>query len=138
MSEKKFTVTVKKEVEMRDLADLLVCAFEGGSNYWIEKVTKVEPTSREFIYENSEKDPSKPRYPLYEHPFNPGGQVIVKVSEDYDGDVFPLNLATIEKGLNIMAEKYPKHLGDFLDENYDATTGDIFLQCCVLGDAIFG
>lgn len=137
MSEKKFTITVKKEIEMRRLADLLVGAFEGGSNYWIKNnyAKVVEPTAREFIY--SSKPDGTPEYPIYEAPFNPGGAVIVK-AEDYDDEVKPLNLKTIEEGLQIMAEKYPKHLADFLDENDDATTSDVFLQCCVLGDAIFG
>ena len=49
-----------------------------------------------------------------------------------------LDLNAIKKGLQIMAEKYPRHMGDFLNENDDADTGDVFLQCCLFGEAIYG
>ena len=42
----------------------------------------------------------------------------------------------IIKGLAIMNEKYPKHYSDFINENDDPTTGDVFVQCCLFGVAI--
>ena len=41
-------------------------------------------------------------------------------------------------GLTIMAEKYPKHWADFLEEDGDNDTADVFIQCCVLGDVVYG
>lgn len=37
-----------------------------------------------------------------------------------------------------MPVKYPRHWADVLAENDDATTGDVFLQCCLFGECIFG
>jgi hypothetical protein len=32
----------------------------------------------------------------------------------------------------------PRHFADVLNENDDAGTGDVFLQCCLFGEIIFG
>jgi hypothetical protein len=37
-----------------------------------------------------------------------------------------------------MQEQYPRHFSNFISENYDAETGDVFLQCCLLGKVKFG
>jgi hypothetical protein len=37
-----------------------------------------------------------------------------------------------------MSEKFPEHWADFINENDDAITGDIFVQCCVFGDTVYG
>jgi len=37
-----------------------------------------------------------------------------------------------------MGEKYDWHLKNFIEENDDAETADVFLQCCVLGDIVYG
>lgn len=46
--------------------------------------------------------------------------------------------AEVQKGLDVMASKYPSHMGDFLSENHDAETADVWWQCVVLGDIIYG
>jgi hypothetical protein len=46
--------------------------------------------------------------------------------------------AEIQRGLAIMAAKYPRHLADLLSENDDATTHDVFMQCAILEDVIYG
>jgi len=38
----------------------------------------------------------------------------------------------------VMAKKEPRHFADFLKEDYDETTGDVFLQCCLFGEVIYG
>jgi len=37
-----------------------------------------------------------------------------------------------------MAEKYPRHFANFAQEAEDAETGDVFIQCCVLGEIVYG
>jgi hypothetical protein len=44
----------------------------------------------------------------------------------------------IESGLQVMADKYPKHFADFMSEEDDCVTADVFLQCCLFGDIIYG
>jgi hypothetical protein len=46
-------------------------------------------------------------------------------------------MAAIKSGLKVMAEKYPHHWQDFVSENDDAITGDVFLQCCLFGEIVY-
>jgi len=132
-------------INIDKLAYLLNTAFEGGSNYWyreleieslpegfqsFEEVTKVfkETTALGILAE----------YPWYTLPFI-GGSIIFEDQEEPNAELpYRLNLESIKKGMSIMAQKYPKHWGDFIAENEDAVTGDVFLQCCVFGEVIYG
>ena len=49
-----------------------------------------------------------------------------------------LDLAAIKKGLQVMATKYPDQFNDIVSENDDTITGDVFIQCCLLGEAVYG
>jgi hypothetical protein len=48
----------------------------------------------------------------------------------------PLNRDKIAAGLNRLAQT--AHWQDFLSGNEDGTTGDVFLQLCLLGEVAFG
>ena len=92
-------------------------------------------------------------FPHNDYAFLPGGAVLCQTkdeaySKDNEGylldanderiPVVKLDRAAIQRGLQVMAEKYPKHLKDFMDDQADACTGDVFLQCCMLGDVVYG
>jgi hypothetical protein len=120
-----FHVTVER------VKDLLTCAFEGGSNYWIESaIRRGEATDRK-------KAPF-----LCDAPFVSDGYLQVK--EDGSeanhgmGGWFNINPETIKTGLTVFAQKHPKHFADFVNENDDAETGDMFLQCVCFGEVIYG
>ena len=51
---------------------------------------------------------------------------------------FVLDIEAIQKGLQIMAEKYPRQWKKFIVENDDADTSDIFGQCVVYWEIIYG
>lgn len=138
-----FTVAVTRQVSRDEVGNLLCSAFEGGSNYWyrIEKFHK--PTRFEF---NSGKDLGKEAgyFKQIDYPLNPGGYLIVS---DYnalcEGD-FPtekkLDLASIQRGLELFANSkdYAHHWQDFVTENDDQTTADVFLQFCLFGEVVYG
>ena len=44
----------------------------------------------------------------------------------------------IEKGLKVFAEKSPYQFGEWLLDNDDSITGDVFLQCCLFGEVKYG
>lgn len=120
-----FTVAVKKELSAKRVSGLLCTAFEGGSNYW-------------YLIEDFENPDNVPvEFRHVELPFV-GGAVLVSVPDDGDGKVYRLDRAAVERGLAVMAEKYPRHLLDFIEENDDADTGDVFLQCALFGEVIYG
>lgn len=51
---------------------------------------------------------------------------------------FLLNKAAVERGLGVMFQKYPHHYADFQKDTGDAITGDVFLQCALLGECVYG
>jgi len=120
---------MKIEIEVSDeiISNLLCSAFEGGSNYWIASTKTVEAPSGHFDRTTT--------------PLEPGGKVIVTLDEEHTkgaGVTYVLDRDAIARGLAAMREKAPKHFGDVLAENDDATTGDLFLQCCLFGEVVYG
>lgn len=130
-------LTIEKEISLQSIADLLCTAFEGGSNYWYKIVGKIKPEALEF-----RTDP-KHIYWYLDYPLNKGGELTITARneedfEDFQDKTYKLNLESIEGGLRVMQEKYPSHFRDFMDDNADSITGDVFLQCCLFGEVIFG
>lgn len=107
------------------IANLLVGAFEGGSNYWIEWAEiQAGPVVGTVWGE---------RQPFYGAPFS-GGAIVVQPFEDPSA---ALDRTAIQRGLKVMANKYPHHFADALTEHDDATTADVFLQCCLFGELVY-
>lgn len=125
------SLMVPFHVTVEQVKDLLGTAIEsGGSNYWVDTLDRDNKTTR-----------SEAQY-RQEVPFVKGGYLtLVEQGEDAPdgkGRVFRIDLKAIKKGLAVFAQKYPKDFADFMNENDDADTADIFLQCVCFGDAIYG
>lgn len=58
--------------------------------------------------------------------------------EGNDNGRFSMTLAAIIQGLSKMAVVAPRHFADLVAENDDAITHDVFVQCCVFGEIIYG
>lgn len=122
-------------IDPQKIADLLCCAFEGGSNYWYNIEGDKAPERYDFRTDESRI------YPHLDYPLNDGGslRICTLENDEINGqDSWILNLESIQKGFHIMAEKYPKHFADILNDNIDVVTGDVFLQCCLFGELIYG
>ena len=102
------------------IADMIVNAAEGGSNYWCEI------TGRETLdYSNLVME---------------GNSTLTVTDHETEEGVigFILDAAKCAKGVQIMAEKYPQHFHNLVNENDDAETADVFLQCAIFGELIYG
>ncbi len=116
---------------------LLCNAMEGGSNYWasIAKYRYPEGVSKADV-----------EFPHLEVPFLKGGSILIAADADSEPHKNParkdglwvLNYDALVKGWDVMKQKYPRHAADVIRENDDACTGDVYLQCCLFGEAIFG
>ena len=120
------------DVPLQRISDLLCSALEGGSNYWYEIREQIEPPKVTF---RAMKGHS---FPHLDFPLSEGGALMISDLEKPRRKPIRLDLAAMQKGLKIMAEKNGRHFGDFLAENDDATTADVFLQLCVFGDVVYG
>lgn len=118
---------VKTTIALDDgrISDLLCSALEGGSNYWVRKITDEDFKGAEWASEA---------------PMTGGSFVLLHddpETDDMTGRTL-INRDVCEHGLQVMAEKYTTHFADLIGENDDATTADVFLQCCVFGEIIYG
>jgi len=125
-------VTMEHEISKKRISDLLCAGFEGGIGYWLANMTYVEPVNPSFIPMLSDGKP-EPRYTWY--PLNEGG--LVRLQPDDSIMWYPLGLISIAGGLRLMASEYPTAFQDFLNDNEDANTGDIFIQLCIFGEVIY-
>ena len=151
LEEEKRAVPVLFRVTYDRLLDLLTSAFEGGcSRSWIECVHLQDGDSWK------DQPKGKATY-IQEVPFL-GGTLYIepcedpgdttrkasseKVSETQTGPVWTLTIDTITAGILTMSKleegEGGHHIHNFLRENDDAETGDVFLQCCLFGEIVFG
>lgn len=133
-------------VSINQIGYLLSSAFEGGVGYWctLDQKGSVRPPEVDFksfkpdsIFADSSNECFYVHWPL-----SKGGRVRCLYSNTNDDTLRNeeswLDLKSIEKGLTIMARDYPRHWGDFLSQSFDANTGDVFLQCCLFGELVYG
>jgi hypothetical protein len=133
------------DIPDKALKGLLCDAFEGGSNYWYTNLAPMFPrglSMRDFQEGGKAQDPQEYWYWAELLPLTKGGAVTLQIQDEggqtLAGRPHRIDRAKILKGLKIFQRDYPKHFADFLSENDDATTGDVFLQCCVFGEVIYG
>jgi hypothetical protein len=101
------------------LSDLLVTAFEGGSNYWIGKVELVSPNSEE-------------NHNWYADQVVLEKEFEIQITTD-DGDQYVLNKSIISRN------KTPHWVAnDLMNDNMDAETADAWLQNALFNDIIYG
>lgn len=120
------TVTTTSTVSFERMQDLLCTAFEGCSYNWIDKIE---------CHSDKNYKGEKPEY-VYYIPLLTKGHILIHIIED-DFKPFKLTTKALKKGLDIFAEKYPKAFAEFINENEDGETADIFLQCCCFGEIVY-
>lgn len=114
MKETTITVQIPYTLSVDTLQSNVVAAIEGGSNYWAH----IDAGEHQAGWENYLTAKFKDRE---------GG-----------GKTHRLSIDKLKKGLTVLAEKYPWHFQDIIRESGDATTGDVLVQCALLGDIVYG
>lgn len=124
----------KIQVPYEKIANAIIGAIEGGSTYWMQDFLMEEtgaPLPEGSIWY------AEPRF--YQYGF--------KIKANYDDPDLGegnakgsrvLTMTDFEKGIQIMAEKYPRHFSDLMNETDDAITHDVLMQCIVLGELVYG
>ena len=136
-------IKIEQEITVERIKDLLCTAFEGGTGYWALVLDGAE-----------QEDMDKVGAEYYHEIPALGGELNI-----YDRDVSHygieppellgvINKERIEIALNLMAEgknedgtdaEYLKrHMDDFLNDNEDSDTGDVFVQMAVMGKLVYG
>lgn len=138
----------QRTVSLERMADMLVGAREGGST-WVTSLSRVTPEgvvvgrndARGLLALLPEPEAADLRksyedFPIYVAPFVAGGSW--KIRAESDPKEYTLDRAALERGLQVMADKCPKHFADLVGETDDADTADAFLQRCLFGQLVYG
>lgn len=122
-------ITTTVEIPPRRIADLMVTAIEGGIGYWCKSVKlSGQPTV-------GLKQPWYDDESLYED------QMLQIVVVDEDDKRLFIGVDHMKKAFKLMQEYgTPKgfHFRDFINENDDATTADVWFQLAVFGEVVYG
>ena len=124
-----FVVNGTFKVSRQQVANTLWYAFTGEIP-WFTITETVAPQTIKF----RSIDQVSPG--IVDYPLNDGGVVRV-VSTGAKPETFELRLDVITRGLDVLASRYPRHFADLVNENCDAITADVLLQCCFFGEVLY-
>ena len=111
-------VKLNSEISNENLGDLLVAAFEGGINYWCDKIKIItNPENAEYASEVVAT----------------GGVVRLLVEEEWK----ELTKEMLLSGIARYCQEQ-KILPDEMMENHDAETADIIVQYAIFNELIYG
>ena len=111
------------ELDRQRVVDTLINALEGGSNYWLTS----------YSLGSGEDDSEKELQGI----LNGIGGMLVK-ENDRDEKSHVVTVKDIEAALQDMANRYPWHFKNLVDENDDAETADVLLQLAALKEVVYG
>lgn len=124
-----FIVNATFKVSRQQVAGTLWRAF-GSQITWFRVVEVIEPPTLRF------RSIEHLALRMVDYPLNEGGSIGI-VSTEPSSDVFRLDLKSIRRGLEDLATKYPRHFADLVNEDTDAITANVLLQCCLFGELIY-
>ncbi len=137
---------VKKKITDQTIRELLCCAIDpghGGSYYWCNLVEYDIKPPLEFkdFCEKGKMQLKQYWHPCQLIPLVEDCAILIHDREDgaEDSPLLRLDRAAIQKGVQVMADEYPRHFANALsDGDMDADTGDVFLQCCLFEEIVYG
>lgn len=123
---------MKATVDIDDdkILSALDSAFYGGSTYWLN-VRECAVVQRGTDIENAWAG----------HVMSGGQLQLVHPNVAKTGirrTVTILDRAMVERGLQLMSTVSPFQMANLVNDNADADTGDVLLQCAMFGEVIFG
>jgi hypothetical protein len=124
-----FIVNATFKVSRQQVAGALWRAF-GSQITWFRVVEVIEPPTLRF------RSIEHLALRMVDYTLNEGGSIGI-VSTEPSSDVFRLDLKSIRRGLEDLATKYPRHFADLVNEDTDAITANVLLQCCLFGELIY-
>jgi hypothetical protein len=129
------------EITEKEIKSLLCTAFDGGIFYWCHKFDYQFPEGiSEADFREGGKfgaDPDEKYFDARERaPLMHGCSLILH--DLVEGKKVKLDRAAIERGIKAMRELSPFQFGNWMGGREDAETGDVFVQCCVFGEVVYG
>lgn len=132
---------IKTTIEFSEpvFSNLIICALEGGSNYWYwlpsDEVKKINQYYK-HLHPTSEKEPLASK--IAQCIFHTDIRITITDMESPDDVLGYIDGKRCINALIKMYEDYHEHYLDAINGNDDAVTADIFFQLAVLGNLTFG
>jgi hypothetical protein len=132
------SIKIVTELSNQDLADLVVTAAEGGINYWCQGINRLTPRMAEHgpWYGNAEFYASDFRILVeYDDPDLPEGNgqgLKVITNADFQRGIHTLGLLGDQRSGLCQA-----HV-NIVNGDYDAADADVWFQCVVFDDVVYG
>lgn len=123
---KKHEIEIKAKIELtdQDIDDLMVCALEGGINYWCgEAKAKLVPDGVEYEY--------------LSELIAKGGVIEFTDAEDED-EKWDLNLSKFLNGVKEVCRIRGFYSGQELIDNHDAEIADMIIQFALFEEIVYG
>jgi hypothetical protein len=126
-TEQTILVTTTVQISYDDIANLMISAFEGGSNYWCMSVNPGKEALETFGND------------WYTKPEFWASDFTLKIVYDpEDTSSTTIYHDDLIDGLNLMADVYPWHFNAIVVDEADANTADVLWQCMVLKEVVYG
>ena len=111
-------IILMHKIPNEQIVDMLITAFEGGSNYWCLAAPY---------------HPSK-----WAEQINSGRMKVKVYDREVEDDLLgTVTVRSIRKAIPLMMEDYPHVYSRWITEDYDAWDADIFLQLATMGEVVF-
>lgn len=125
-------------VPFEPITNCITGAIEGGSSHWCSTFQTADDDVSTRLYQ-SIRNAGEVWYDEAAF-WEQGGKAVLTFDKPTDADSGTRTIGRDElvNGLAVMALVAPRHFGDLIQENDDAETHDVFLQCVLFGEIIFG
>lgn len=131
------TVTATIEVPFERITNCITGCIEGGSTYWMNTFVPL-PASADIVADIRAKGDGI-WYDTEEFWTRGGGAHLeFDPTTDKDTGKRDIGIQHLKDGLSVMARIAPRHFADLINENDDATTHDVFIQCVLFAEIIYG
>jgi len=123
------------------VADLICGGLECGSyaTFGVDTAKYVKP---EVVWSAGDSWPVEQPFRHVQYPLSEGGAATLfcryDEEEGEEEREFKLDLPTLKKGLARFVVGYPHLFAEVLKDNEDALVSDAYLQCCLLGEVVYG
>lgn len=146
VNEEPFVKIVREQPISRKSIQYLLCSLlETSYPSWLANCNPgryAEGLTHPDFKEGGKMQDPEDYFPYYAiMPVTDGCSIDLVVENPLEGKPFlhvDVDAKLVRMGLQIMASKYPRHFEDFVTENDDAETADVFGQCMVYGEIVYG
>ena len=118
-----FKIKVTHMITQQQVADLVTTAFESGvTAEWLGTCEPRYTSHQDYSSAGSYGDDMIPR----------------RFTVDGEDRNYIFDIISVKTGLSLMANKFTSDFDDLISNNGDAATADVFMQCALLADVVYG